>query len=289
MKNIDYNLCDLGCGANRLGILFGSKMIQAYKPKLYQKMNYISYDFMAEDVSLKNKKYYNTTYQATLNVYEANIKSFNNNRIPVLIGGDHSLALGSVKASLKEHGDDIGLIWIDAHADLNNFEVSETGHIHGMPIAGLIGINDNKYNNLGNNIKLKASNIVLFGTRSVDYQEEIIIQKNDIKNITDFQIKAFGLEKTLKQAINYLKTKVSKIHISFDLDSINPNLIKGVSTPVKGGLNLDEPLYIISELCHEFDVISVDIVEYNPVCDTDFNTLNYLEKLINHVEKSLVE
>ncbi|MEG0364885.1 MAG: arginase family protein [Erysipelotrichales bacterium] len=286
MPNIQINMCDLGCGANRIGILHGYTMIKALKPELAAKINYLPYALEAENMKLENKKFYNTILSASLKVYEENLKVLNEKKVPILLGGDHSLALGSVRASMKANEqEDIGLVWIDAHADINTFETSDTGHIHGMPVAGLVGLNDEKYNTLGFDKKIKFENLVYFATRSVDHGEAVKVAKYDILELSDAKIYATSFEERLEEMINHLKGKVNKVHISLDLDSINPETIKGVSTPVFGGLSIDQPIKIFKRLKEEFEVVSIDIVEYNPLTDVDEMTIKYVEDLITDIEE----
>jgi ornithine decarboxylase len=282
MKEIQINMSDLGFGANRIGIIHGYQNIVNHYPKLAQKINYISYDIQKENFLEYNKKFYNTVYHACENIYHANLKTLQDNKFPILLGGDHALALGSIKATLEYYQpEDIGLIWIDAHTDINTFEITESGHIHGMPVSGLLGINDDKYNNLGNKLRIKPENLVYFATRDIDYGEAVLVNKYHLLNFTDMKIKADSLENKIKETIYYLKDKVKKIHISLDLDSMNPEAIKGVSTPVKGGLSIDQPMQIINELSKYFEIVSLDIVEYNPLEDTDEKTITYINDFVN--------
>jgi len=286
MKNIEINMSDIGFGANRLGIKHGYVMIKDRKPALYEKINYVPYDLLPEDMTLTNKKFYNTVYEASVNIYNASLKSFAAGKLPLTLGGDHSLALGSIKASMKANeGEDIGLIWIDAHADINTFEISDSGNIHGMPVSGLLGINDEKYNNLGNDLRIKPENMAYVATRDVDYNEEILINKYGILNYSDSMIEATSFDACLEAIVNHLKGKVKKVHISLDLDSINPKFIKGVSTPVVGGLTLDEPLRLFKKINESFEIVGIDIVEYNPLTDVDEKTLNFVDELITDIEK----
>lgn len=285
MRQIKINMSDIGFGATFIGIQHGYKMIEKLKPDLAKKLNYIPYTLYAEDMKQTNKKFYNTVYEACLNIYNENLKDLEAGKLPILLGGDHSLALGSVKASMEANNEDIGLIWIDAHADINTFEISETGHIHGMPVASLLGLNDEKYNNLGNDMKIKFENLAYFATRAVDRDEQILIEKHNILELSDARICATSFEEKLIELINYFKGKVNKVHVSLDLDSINPDLIKGVSTPVTGGLSLEQPLEIIKKVNDNFEIVAIDIVEYNPMKDIDERTVAYVDKLISDLEQ----
>lgn len=284
MKNIQINMSDIGFGADRLGIQHGYVMIKKYNMDLANSINYLKHEMVAEDFTIK-PKYYNNVYNAALTIYNEHLKAYNENKFPVLLGGDHSLALGSVKASMKVHGDNIGVIWIDAHADINTFRGTNSGNIHGTPVASLLGINEEKFNTLGNDLKLKPENVVLFSTRDVEEDEFKNIDECNVLNISDEIIKKTSFEQQLEVAINHLKGKVSKVHISLDLDSMKPEKIKGVSTPVVGGLEPSEPLKIMERVNDEFELISIDIVEYNPLNDKDENTYRYVEQLIKDIKE----
>lgn len=281
MKEIKINMSDIGYGANVLGITHGFVMLTRNKPAIAAKVNYLKHNMLEEDMTSSNKKFYNSVYDASMQVYKKNLTDLKNGKFVVTLGGDHSLALGSVKASMEYANEDIGLIWIDAHADINTFETTESGNIHGMPVSSLLGINEKKYNDLGNDLRIKPENLVYFATRDVDVKEAVIIEENNIREYSDKIISESSFEECIKEAIEYLKPRVSKIHISLDLDGLTPDVIKGVSTPVKGGLNVNDPIYLIKEMMNHFEVISFDIVEYNPLTDTDENTVAYLETLVN--------
>lgn len=283
MKKVKLNMSDIGFGANVLGIAHGYKMLTKLKPSISSQVDYLEHKLYEEDMKLTNRKFYNTVYNACLEIYNKNLEDLNNNNLVVTVGGDHSLALGSVKASMESANEDIGLIWIDAHADLNTFEITESGNIHGMPVSGLVGINDEKYNNLGNEKRIKPENIVYFATRAVDDAEKVLIEKHNIKEYSDEIIANSSFDECLASALEYLDGKVSKVHISLDLDSINPAMIKGVSTPVVGGLELEDPIKLIKAFNNKFEIVAIDIVEYNPLRDIDENTVEYMETLINDI------
>ncbi|MDR2832112.1 MAG: arginase family protein [Streptococcaceae bacterium] len=289
MKELQFNMSDIGFGANRLGIMHGWVTIQDQNPELASKINYIPHRLYPENHYAWNKKFYNTVHAASVSVYEKNLETFAQGMTPILVGGDHSLALGSVKASMKAHeGEDIGLVWIDAHGDLNTFEITESGNIHGMPVAGLIGINDEHYNNLGNDLRMKPENVAFIATRDVDYEEDILMHKLGILNYTDTLLRATSIDAAIEAITNKFRGKVSKLHISFDFDSCNPEVIKGVTTAVPGGLTREQPFEIMKKLSERFEIVAIDIVEYNPLTDIDGETLNLLDEMTTKLQ-SLVK
>jgi len=280
------NMNDCGYGANRMGITCGYKTIKEFKKELADKINYVDYKVAPID-DKEPAKYYQTVYNASKSIYDANLAVYKDGNFPITLGGDHSLALGSVKAALEVYGNEIGLIWIDAHADINTFEQSDTKNIHGTPVASLLGINEQKFDNLGNEIRLNPENLVYIGTRSVDYEEEINIAKYDICELSDSLIKATSFDEQKDNLIHYLDGKVKKVFISLDLDSMDPTLISAVSTDVTGGLLPDDVIKLIKEVNDKFEIIGLDVFEYNPLNDKNFETLNFVDKFLKEIEAIL--
>lgn len=200
------------------------------------------------------------------------------------IGGDHAMGAASV-AVANEVIENLGVIWIDAHADINDEHVTNSGHIHGMPIAFLIGEGDPDFVHLTERTRfIKPENIVLFATRDVEDAEQAAIQRLGIKEITYTMIEEYGFEAMMNEAIAYLQERTAHLHISYDLDSGMPELLPGVTTDVPGGLNLEQTKTLIQKLMRTFTVQTVDIVEYNPARDVDDKTLAFLKELIELVD-----
>src|SRR5690554_923271 len=168
----------------------------------------------------------------------------NDNNFPLIIGGDHSVSLGSISASSKYH-ENLGVIWIDAHGDMNTNETSPSGNIHGMVLAALQGFGNNRLQNiLTNGVKVSTQNIVIIGVRDLDVEEEQLMKQVNIMYITYKEILEKGLENVMKQVQEYLKGRVKHMHISLDLDSMDPVISPGVSVPVQGGFNKNDIRYI---------------------------------------------
>lgn len=225
-------------------------------------------------------KYCNQLYTEVDNVLKRN-------NFPLTIGGDHTIALASVSAA-KKHYDELAVIWVDAHGDFNTPTTSPSKNPHGMIFAALIGEGDSEFVNLGHDgVKIKKENIVLFATRELDEGEINLIEKNNIKVISDSYIKEYGLKNALKEISKYLENKTNNLHISYDLDVIDPKIIPGVSVPVEGGLNIDEVNSTIDYLFNNFNITSMDVVEYNPLFDKDNITLNLLKDTITNIDKKI--
>lgn len=203
------------------------------------------------------------------------------------LGGDHAMGAASV-AVVNEAIDNLGVIWIDAHADINDEHVTNSGHIHGMPIAFLLGEGDQDFVNLTERTRfLKPENIVLFATRDVEKAEADAIARLGIKEITYAMIEEHGFEAMMKEAIEYLQSKTNNLHISYDLDSGQPEMLPGVTTDVAGGLDLTQTKMLIRTLFQTFTVKTMDIVEYNPSRDIEDKTLDFFKELIELVDSEM--
>lgn len=177
----------------------------------------------------------------------------------VNIGGDHSIAMGSVSASLKEHNDQLKVIWIDAHADINSFESSTTKNMHGMSVNFLMNIEKNIPRWLKKH-KLLPEQLLYIGIRDLDQYEIELINDKKIDFITMPMINKYGLKNLLE---TYDDDLFNKIHISLDVDSINPNIMPSTGTPVPSGLTMDEIYTIINH--YKEQTVCVDLVEFNPL------------------------
>ena len=186
---------------------------------------------------------------------------------PLILGGDHSLAIGSL-AGISRHYENLGVIWYDAHGDLNNSHTSPSGNIHGMPLAISCGVGDEKLVNLyKEGPKVKPENIVLIGMRDLDEGEKEYISENDILTFTMTDIKEKGISAVMQESLEYLQNKTDGIHLSLDVDALDPTETPGTGTPVDGGLSLSETLFAMTQLHDSQKVTSMDLVEVNPLLD----------------------
>lgn len=204
----------------------------------------------------------------------------NQNQFPLILGGDHSIAIGTL-AGLASHYDNLGVIWYDAHGDINTPETSPSGNIHGMPLAASLGFGDDRLTSiLTNNAKIKAENVVLIGIRDLDEGEKKTIRDLGIRTYTMHEIDRIGMPKVIEETIAYLKDKTDAVHLSFDLDGIDPCEAPGVGTPVPGGATYRET-HLALEMLHESDLItSAEFVEVNPMLDIRSKTADLTVALI---------
>lgn len=186
---------------------------------------------------------------------------------PLVLGGDHSIAIGTL-AGVAKHYKSLGVIWYDAHGDLNTAETSPSGNIHGMPLAVSIGLGHISLTEIaGYGPKIKPENIVIIGARALDDGEKELIKETGIKVYTMHEIDRLGMARVMEETIAYLKEKADGVHLSLDLDGLDPNDAPGVGTPVMGGISYRES-HLAMEMLHEAQIItSAEFVEVNPILD----------------------
>ena len=202
------------------------------------------------------------------------------NVFPLILGGDHSIAIGSL-AGISRHYDNLGVIWFDAHGDLNTEETSPSGNIHGMPLAVSLGLGHSKLVNILDYApKVKPENIVIVGARSLDPGEKELIKERGIKVYTMHEIDRLGMSYVMEEAITYLKKKTDGVHLSLDLDGLDPSEAPGVGTPVLGGMTYRES-HLAMEMIAEANILtSAEFVEVNPILDDKNKTATVAVELM---------
>lgn len=228
--------------------------------------------FVKENIEVKNGlKNYNEVKdysEALAKVTDASVK---NGRFPLTIGGDHSLALGSI-TGIAKHYENLGVIWFDAHGDLNTSETSPSGNIHGMILAGLLGIGDKDLIDTYNEgPSLKTENIVLIGLRDLDDGEKELIKERNILAFTMSDVRALGLIEILDRTLKHL-VDCDGLHLSFDVDSLDPSEMVGTGTKVPGGMFIAEVIMFMERLSETDLLTSMDLVEVNPLIDINNQT-----------------
>jgi len=189
----------------------------------------------------------------------------------VVLGGDHSAAIGSISgtsARVAERGESIGVIWVDAHTDMNTPETSPSGNIHGMPVACLIGRGPDKLTGiLGPSPKVKPENVVFVGIRSVDPTERDLVHGSGCHVFTMREVDELGIRRVMTTAMELACADTAGFHLSFDMDGVDCRVAPGVGTPVMGGLTYRES-HLLCEMAHDSEqMIAMDLMEVNPVED----------------------
>ena len=226
-----------------------------------------------DEIYIYNKELYNTV----LNTLE-------NNNFPLTIGGDHSIAVASALASIKKH-ENIGIIWFDAHGDYNTLKTTTTGNIHGLPFAVLTNFDKDFLTEYHNGNFYNYNNAVLVGARDIDYPYEYDnLKKAGVTIFTTTDIEKYGTDYIYNKAFEIASNNTNGIHISYDLDVIDPTLAPGVSVPVKQGLNLQQAYAFVDKMIENKKIIkSIDLVEYNPNFDKENKTLNIATEIVNKI------
>lgn len=216
-------------------------------------------------------------------------KSLENNFLPITIGGDHSLSLGSIAGCSKYYGNDMAVVWIDAHGDINTNNTSPSGNIHGMPLSASMGIGHESLTNIYyNNMKIKPENAFILAARDLDAGELDLIDKYNLNVWTIKDINDKGLNMVLKEFNDKLnKLSIAGIHLSFDIDSLDPSYVPGTGTPVNEGLTFTESQQIIEYIIGTNLVKSLDFVEFNPSLDKNNKTLETCIELLKIISNSL--
>ena len=196
-------------------------------------------------------------------------------KFPLVLGGDHSIAIGTL-AGLAQYYKNLGVIWYDAHADMNTAETSPSGNIHGMPLAVAMGLGHEKLTHIGGEQpKIDPKNLVIIGARSVDEGERELIKEKGIKVYSMHEIDRLGMAAVMEDALAYLRSReIDGLHLSLDLDGLDPMYTPGVGTPVPGGITYRES-HLAMEMLQESNLLtSAEFVEVNPVLDTKNATAN---------------
>lgn len=206
-------------------------------------------------------------------------------RFPLIVGGDHSMAIGTL-AGLAKTGP-YGVIWVDAHADLNTGETSPSGNIHGMPLAAAMGMGDIRLTEVGGREpKLLPEHLVYIALRDIDEGEMNEINRLGIKVITVEEVRTRGVDVIMNEALAYLRERVGRFYISFDMDSLDASLVPGTGTPVDGGLTENEGKAILREAMKAEDLLAVELVELNPALDREELTAQLAYRLVDTVIKT---
>jgi arginase len=223
-------------------------------------------------------------YEVSAAVADAVESAMDAGNLPITIGGDHSLAIGSIAGAssyFRKREETLGLIWFDAHGDINTPDTTASGNVHGMPFAVSLGLGDEKLVNLkGFSPKVPAKRSVLIGIRDVDPPERDMINQTGITPFTMKEIDHLGLGRVTDMALEAAGSDVNGIHVSFDIDVIDPDVAPGVSTASRGGLSYRES-HLALELLAESELVrSIDIVELNPAFDVRNKTAELAVELI---------
>jgi len=219
----------------------------------------------------KKAKYIAEIADACKDLATAAQKSLDDGYLPLVLGGDHSIAVGStsgVSAHFRKEKKSIGCIWLDAHSDMNTPDTSPSGNVHGMPLSAIMGYGTEELHDLfGFKPKIEPQNVVLVGVRDLDSHEKKFIKKLGVKAFTMREIDERGMREVMSDALKYAMDDTDGIVVSLDMDFVDPSDAPGVGTPVRGGVTYREAHLAMEMIADSEAMVSMEIVEINPVID----------------------
>ena len=219
-------------------------------------------DSLTED---GEKDFLDAVQQVCQETYDAAAKAVDAGEIPLFLGGDHSLSIGTIGGVTTQ--EPVGVIWVDAHGDSNTPESSPSGNIHGMPVATLLGDGYPDLVNIGRpGAKIAAEDVVMIGIRDLDGQERSWLKKHGVRVYTMRDLDERGMGEVMREALDYLGGH-NRLHVSIDMDALDPNIAPGVGTPSAGGVSCREAQLLMEIIADTGKLASVDIVEINPILD----------------------
>jgi len=188
---------------------------------------------------------------------------------PLILGGDHSIALGTVGGVANIHKN-IGVIWVDAHADFNTDQTTPSGNIHGMILSALAGVGHSSLTSIGGwQPKIHTETIVVVGARDLDIGEQALLYEHSIHVFTMSEVDQLGISEVMRQALIIAGNQNDGIHLSLDMDALDPKEAPGVGTPVRGGLTYREAHLAMELIANSGKLVSMDVVEVNPILDRE--------------------
>jgi arginase len=294
--------CDLGC--NIRGANVGPAMVRvAGLADRLEKLKIRAFD--GGDVmvpfrerlgpqTLENQPLYVSTIGQICDEVFARVQaSLRAGRFPLILGGDHSIAIGSIKGAADfwvQQGRQLGLLWVDAHADMNTPATSPSGNIHGMPLSTVLGLGFERLVHTGGmGPRLRPENVVLLGIRDLDRDEQTFVKETGIRYYTMKDLDQRGMYAVVTEALDDLTKRCAALHVSFDLDAVDPVYAPGVSTPVRGGLTYREAHLLLELVAEQGLLRSLDLVELNPMNDVGHQTTRLcIELALSALGKTIV-
>lgn len=291
-RNISIIGVPMDLGADRRGVDMGPSAIRyAGIKKRLESMGYHIEDKgdlrvpspESQPIVHHNLKYLAEITKVNQELAEAIYEEMVKGRFPLIIGGDHSIAIGTI-AGLAQHKKNMGVIWFDAHGDLNTGETSPSGNIHGMSLAVSLGVGHPDLVRIGGHTsKIKPENTVIIGARDLDPGEKELIRRLKIKVFTMHEIDRLGMPRVMEEAISIVSKETDGVHLSLDLDGLDPHDAPGVGTPVIGGISYRES-HLAMEMLAEADILtSAEFVEVNPILDVHNTTAKVAVALMSSV------
>ncbi len=217
------------------------------------------------------KRYVKEIAKVCQRLFQTSLASLHDGALPIVLGGDHSLGAGSVAATaawMATRQQPLGVIWVDAHADINSPATSPSGNVHGMPLAALLGGEPHELSRIGGDgPSIRPEHTVLVGIRNLDDREKEIVKASGVHAFTMKDIDRLGIAEVMDRALAAASNGTGGVHVSFDLDVCDPAIAPGVGTPVKGGLDYREAHFVMEAVAESGRLVALDLVEVNPALD----------------------
>ena len=272
---------DMGPSAFRIAGL--GEQIAALGRQVVDKGNLPAPVAEIEDAIDNSKKYIRQIESICRTLYDTCLASLDAGALPLVLGGDHSLAAGSIAASAawtrRTTGQPVGVIWVDAHGDMNTPQTTTSGNVHGMPLAALLGQEPRELAAIGETPAILPEHTVLVGIRNLDEEEKDQIRAAGVHVFTMKDIDRHGIATVAERAIALASAGTGGVHVSFDLDVCDPTFAPGVGTPVKGGLDYRESHMIMELVADSQRLVALDLVEVNPTLDIRNVTAEFAAEL----------
>lgn len=273
MDNIHVIGMQMDLGASKRGVNMGPLAIRY--TGLMEKLAELGVtavdkgDIVAGEQETDNPKMKNfkPIFEANKSLFEKVTDTLKDGAFPVILGGDHSVAAGSIAAA-SSHYDKIGVIWVDAHGDFNSDETSPSGNMHGMPLSAVTGFGPDKMIAFAEKIKhVDPAHVAVVGGRDIDPDERKRMAASGVRVFSIHDVDRLGMAEVMKRAIEVAGDGTDGIHVSFDVDAITPQEAPGVGTPVHSGLTVREAFLAAELVAESGKLIALDMVEINPILD----------------------
>ena len=285
-------------GADRRGVDIGASAIRY--AGLNDQLRHLDYEVHdvgnivvpqpeSQPIGSTQLKYLEPILKVTEELADAVTSALTAKEFPLILGGDHSIGLGSITGITRVYKD-ICVVWIDAHADFNTEETTPSGNIHGMILAALAGVGNNRLTGIGGwSPKLDPQKIIVVGARELDFGERELLRSHHVHVFTMSDIDQRGISNVMHEALSIAGKASDGIHLSLDMDALDPVHAPGVGTPVRGGLTYREAHMVMELIADSGHLIGMDVVEVNPILDRENATaLLAVELVMSALGKKII-
>ena len=280
-------------GADRRGVDMGPSALRyADLNEKLQELGYEVQDLGDMDVIIPEMrhfgdpraKYLDEIADACVHLAQSVLQSYEKGKTPLVLGGDHSIAVGTVSGmseAFRRQNKKLGLLWFDAHADMNTPETSPSGNVHGMPMAAILGYGPKRLTHIFDFApKLNPANVVMIGIRDVDRVERDLVRRSGVRVFTMKEIDRRGIGTVMDEAISIVTQGTDGVSVTLDADFLDPIESPGVATPVRGGANYREAHLAMEMVADTKKMASFEITEINPILDSHNKTAQFGTELI---------